>query len=366
MKPLKMFCIGAEIAVVASLAASSYYIAVSGMRSSAELLAAAPLVTILALESLRLPIAFHIPKQKLLGMAMSIAMVCGISVITMEAASMAFENLIFQRTRPVVEAEAALKTAVITHDSIGEVNARHNHEIARLTADLESARKHREEVGDQKPPTMPIPGDRIVTTRDKQGRVRQWNAAAGAQNTAAKADASAITGHLAELKAATDAVTKAQDALSAVSANAPEMHSSDEEVAHAKQKVADARSQNPMFRVAATWQRVPVQDLTSEEFEAVKHYAVIALAAATAFVTALAAVISSLPERTAEGESKLGRALRKTLAARRKTLRRIKERVVTEVKERTKIVYVPVDATGAILDPAFKAAPADRPNLRAV
>ena len=32
------------------------------------------------------------------------------------------------------------------------------------------------------------------------------------------------------------------------------MHASDEAVKQAKQKVADARSMNPMFRVAAAWQ----------------------------------------------------------------------------------------------------------------
>ena len=35
---------------------------------------------------------------------------------------------------------------------------------------------------------------------------------------------------------------------------------------------------NPMFRVAAAWQRTPVEELTLEQFESVKHYAVIALA----------------------------------------------------------------------------------------
>ena len=80
-----------------------------------------------------------------------------------------------------------------------------------------------------------------------------------------------------------------------------------------------------------------------------------------AFTTTLAAVISSMPERGKGG--KLSRMIRARLAAKRKTLRRINERVVTEVKQQTKLVYVPVDvATGKILDPAFQ----PKPDLRVV
>ena len=106
---------------------------------------------------------------------------------------------------------------------------------------------------------------------------------------------------------------------------------------------------NPMFRVAAAWQRTPVEDLTLEQFEAVKHWAVIALATATALATALAALIASLPERGLK-PSKLSLALRRMIAARRKTLRRILERV--EYRDRVKFIYVPCDpASGKVLDP---------------
>jgi hypothetical protein len=81
-----------------------------------------------------------------------------------------------------------------------------------------------------------------------------------------------------------------------------------------------------------------------------------------AFTTTLAAVISSMPER-GKGNSKLARMWRARMAAKRKTLRRIDERVVTEVKTQTKLVYVPVDvATGKVLDPAFH----PKPDLKVV
>ncbi len=117
-----------------------------------------------------------------------------------------------------------------------------------------------------------------------------------------------------------------------------------------RRRVADAKALNPMYRVGAAWMRTPVEDLTGEQFEVVKHWAVLALAGATALATALAAIISSLPDRSS-GPSKFSRALRAMIAARRKTIRRLKEGVRVEVKDRVKIVYVPTGpVSGRVLD----------------
>jgi hypothetical protein len=110
--------------------------------------------------------------------------------------------------------------------------------------------------------------------------------------------------------------------------------------------VADARAMSRMFRVPAAWQRTPVEELTSEQFETVKYFAVIALASATALATALAAVISSLPER-GDKPSKLARATRAYLARRRRKLIRT---VRGPVRHRDRIVvrWVPVDAESGL------------------
>jgi hypothetical protein len=80
MNALKAAAIGAEVSVVSTLAVSS----------------------------------FRLPRMRLAGCA---AMLAGLSVITGEAASLAFENLIFQRTRPVIERDLA--NADIAHDAKG-------------------------------------------------------------------------------------------------------------------------------------------------------------------------------------------------------------------------------------------------------
>jgi hypothetical protein len=372
-RPLKLFAIGAETTVITTLAVSSYHIAFGGTINAADWLAGAPILTVVALESLRLPLAFTLPRLRLGGMLMSTIMLAGLSVITAESASIAFANLIDQRSRPVMEAEAELKKVDIGSDTLNEVSARRQQEIDRLTADVKAARDHAEEIAKTPVVLQPVPGDRIewrVVGTGKHAHRVPVNVNAGVQSKSVDADAAAQAAHSAELKAASDAVKEAEAKQTAAEANpAPDMHASDEAVKLAKQKVADARSMNPMFRVAAAWQGVEVESLTLNQFEQVKHWAVIALAGATAVTSALAAVISCLPERGPKGDGKLARAMRKMIAARRKTLRRFSERVVTQFKDRTKVVYIPVDvATGKVLDPAFQPAPTSTtsPNFKVV
>jgi hypothetical protein len=366
MKPLKLFAIGAELVVVSTLAIASYNVAFGG-KDTVNWMAAAPLATIVALESLRIPVALNLVKAGFFTVVLSVALVLGLSVVTMEAASVAFETLIFERTRPVVEAERDLEKIMVGQKTI-DANAKDRADkIARLTVDLDAARKHREEVGGQKISLAATTPGRMCWTHDKKGRSIQYSCTSPAEADASKGNRETQEAHNEELKSATEMVVAAERRLAEVEAMKFDTHVTDEVRDEAKRKVAEARAMNPMYRVAASWQRKPVQELTSEEFEQVKHWAILALAAATAFVTSLVAFISSMPER-GQGRSKLARALRARLAAKRKTLRRINERVVTEIKERTKVVYVPVDvASGKVLDPAFQPAPASAtPNLKVV
>jgi len=182
------------------------------------------------------------------------------------------------------------------------------------------------------------------------GRRGSWNCGAAVQAEAVRANAAAQKAHADELRDASALVKDAEARLEP----APDMSASDRDVAEARRRVADARAMNPMFRVAAAWQRTPVESLSLEQFESVKHWAVVALSVATALTTALAAIISALPERGGK-PSKLSLALRRMIAARRKTLRRLKETVRIEYRDRVRILYVPCDpATGKVLDPDAK------------
>ena len=340
MNALKLAAIAAEVVVVSTLAVSSFRIAFSG--HEADWLAGAPLLTVVALESMRLPLAFRLPRMRLLGMACGVAMLAGLSVITGEAASLAFENLIFQRTRAVAEAERDLARVEIDQGALKQAADRRAAEIARLEADVETARKHRAGI-DQPLALQAAPAGKTCTGRHGS----TWNCSAGVQGAVVAANAAAQKAHADELRAASEAVRAAEERLGGV-APAPDMGPSDASLAEARRKVADARALNPMFRVAAAWQRTPVESLTLEQFESVKHYAVIALATATALATALAAVISSLPERS-DKQGKLARAIRAMIARRRRSIYRD---VPGPIRFRDRVIHIPVDrATGLVLDP---------------
>ena len=174
MKPLKIIAIVAEAVVVCTLAISSYNAAFGG-RDGINWMAAAPLLTVVALESLRIPTALNLIKAGPITILMSLALIVGLSVITMEAASIGFENLIFERTRPVVEAERDLEKVMIGQRTIDKNAADRADEIKRLTADLDAARTQRKVLGDRQ--ADPAAGGRarqdlLARCHRRQGQAR--------------------------------------------------------------------------------------------------------------------------------------------------------------------------------------------------
>ena len=176
------------------------------------------------------------------------------------------------------------------------------------TKEVEEARKANEKAqSDVVEANRKIQGDAVDANRKGQEAVDKANGDLQAK-------------HSAELEQADAKVNEADARVRAIPP-APDTQAADEKVRAAELAVDDARTMNPMFRVAAAWQKIPAKDLTSEQFEQVKHWAVIALAGATALVTALAAVISELPAR--DGKStKLNRMVRAWIARKRKPVYR--------------------------------------------
>jgi hypothetical protein len=369
MKPLKIFAIGAEVAIVSTLAVSSYTLAFAG-QSSISWFTAAPLGTLLALETLRLPIAFNLIKCRLLGRVMSAALIAGISVVTFEASNMGFVNLILQRTHPVVEAERALDKVQHAYTALKDKAANRDNEVKQLAAELATARAHRADIDkpltlqtvslqpvppNQPPPVLqPIPEPKYNSIKTKKGwqkyqsnqseidAVRKANEKAQsdvveanrkgqegiteanrvAQGAVDKANGELQAAHSAELQQADAKVAEADAQLRAIAA-APDLQTANEAVKAAELALDDTKTMNPMYQVAAAWQRTPATKLSNEQFEQVRHWAVIALSGAAALVTALVAVVSELPERQ-PGPSKLRRALRAWIARRRRPLTVVK------------------------------------------
>jgi hypothetical protein len=372
MKLLKIFAIGAEATVVCTLAVASYHVAFAGTSSASDWLAGAPILTVIALESLRLPVALDLFRSKLLGFLLSCTLLTGISVATGEAAIIAYENLIFQRTRPVAEAERDLKKAETAQNTVKEKVKRYDIDISQLKDAVEKAKAHQTEIAQtavshyqatdkmqmpvyQAPVPLPVPAAQrcwMPGGKNKKGfwytcnqtaidAVNKANAEAQrkaqeafdaaqdktvsgnreAQEQVNRQNDEAQKAHDQQLSAASAAVQAAEDKLAAAD-HAPDLSTSDKDVEAAKQKVIDAREMNPMFRVAAAWQKIPVQELSLQQFEAVKSWAVFALAVTTAVSSALAGIIASLPERGTGRPSKLNRMFRAWIARRRRKIYR--------------------------------------------
>ncbi len=181
-------------------------------------------------------------------------------------------------------------------------------------------------------------------------RSRKGWAAPGssAANSVAAANARAQADHAKRLAAAEADLAAARAALAA--AKPVDLKAAETDLVAAKKDVERARAASPMHRLGASIFRVAPAALTAEGYELVRRVAIISLATIVSAGTLIAGLISSLPDRSAK-PSKLSLALRRMIAARRKTLRRLKETVRVEVRDRMKLVYVPVDAADKVLDP---------------
>ena len=218
MNALKIAAIVAEVAVVSTLAVSSYHVAFAG--PSPDWLAGAPILTVVALESMRLPLAFRLPRMRFVGFACGMAMLAGLSVITGEAAKFRFREFNLPanpsgrrgRARPGEGSDLARCAAV------GLRSARGGNRL--IAADVESARKHRADI-DKPPELQAAPSGRTCS-----GKHGSWNCGAAVQAEAVRANAAAMKAHADELKDASALVKAAEGRLAAV-APAPAMRASD-------------------------------------------------------------------------------------------------------------------------------------------
>jgi hypothetical protein len=160
---------------------------------------------------------------------------------------------------------------------------------------------------------------------------------------AVEANKAALAAHSAELKQA-DAAVNAAESVPAVS-----LERAGADLASARQRLAVERNGSVMHRAAAAWFGMTPAELADAQFQAFARVAIGALAISISTATLLAAFVSNLPKWDGK-ESRLARALRAMIAARRKTLRRINETVRTEYRDRTIYVHVPVSPDGVVLD----------------
>ena len=281
----------------------------------------------------------RIPKLGPTGACGALTLAACLSLLTAETLVLGFEGLLNERARGVTAAETKLAEAQTTFDAAKADAGRRNQEIDRLTAAIAAAQKHAEEVGRASVTLQNNPS--VSAYRSRKGWVAPGGAAA---NAAANANARAQADHArAEAAAEADLAAARAElvALKPIDLNA-------EDVVAAKKAVERERAASPMHRLAASIFRVDTANLTAEDYQWVRRAATLSLATIVSVGTLAAGLISSLPDRS-DKPSKLSLALRRMIAARRKTIRRLQVR--TEFKDRMRFVYVPVDASGKVLNP---------------
>jgi hypothetical protein len=323
--------------------------------------ACTPIATIAAMESLRVPVAMHIPKLKLFGKVAATALLIGITPLTFEGMALAFEQFMHQRVVEVAAAQTKADAAQSAVDGAGKEADARKKELDRLSAEVVATEAHQNQIASQKPDMEALPRPQICTgskvVADKRGR--PYTVAYsytcpdnGLSKGIAGGNEAARETHNEQLRAAQDETTKAHDALRAAeAAPQPDQAKLAADLQQAKADLELAKADSVMHRAAAAWFGVDVGNLTSGQFEVFKKWAMYGLAGATATVTMIAGFVSNMPRKDGK-PGKVRMAWRAFLARRRKKLVRIVEKIkqapplkVLEIK------YVPFDpASGRVIN----------------
>ena len=340
MNVLKISAVGAETAVLGATATVAWGL-VGG--SGNPLIWAPMVVALTAVELTRLPLVMRAPKLSLLGACCALALAGAVSLLTTETLILGTETVLTARAAGVTASETELSQATTALDAAKAAAARCETERARLAGVVDEARRHSEEVGRE-----PVGLQNNVTVsahRKGKGWVAPGSSAA---NAVAVANAKAQAEHAARSAAAETSLAAARAELAAV--QPIDLTSAEAAVVTVKQAVERERAGSPMHRLAAALFRTDTANLKAEDYEWLRRTVALSVGAILAFATLAAGLVSSLPERGARSPSKLARALRAHLARRRKRLVIYRD-VPGPIQFRDRVLHVPVDTLGRVLDP---------------
>jgi hypothetical protein len=336
--------------VISTCALAAYQIATA---HGGSISACAPILTIAAMESLRVPVAMTIPKLKWLGKVLAVALLIGITPLTFEGMALAFEQFMHQRVVEVVDAETKADAAKQALKSAQADAAKRKSEVDRLSAEIKDAEAHRIEIAKQEPILQTLPTPQICSSFNKRGqRVTYACPDQGIAKSVDKANTDARATHNEQLRNAESEVTRAREALRDGAAKPVlDERKAEADLAQAQRAAEDAMAASVMHRAAAAWFGVDVGNLSRSQFETFKRWAMYGLAGATATVTMIAGFVSNTPRRDGK-PTKVDQAIRAYFARRRKKLVRVVEKIKHAPPLKIlKIKYVPFDpASGRVIN----------------
>lgn len=339
MNILKISAIGAEIAILGATASVAWgLVAGAGdIRVTAPIIVAAT-----ALELTRLPLVMRMPKLGFAAGIGALTLAASLSIVTAETLALGVDSLLTARSLSLTVAETRLAEAQVSFDAAKADGARRDEERNRLAGEVAAAQKHAEEIGRE---TVALQNNASVSAyRGRRGWVAPGSAAAGA---IAAANARAQAEHARRATAAEADLASARAAFTAL--KPVDIKAEEENLVAAKRSVDRERAANPMSRIAASFHQVDTANLRAEDYQGFRRFVTLSLATLMAFGTLAAGLISSLPERGSK-PSKLALALRRLLARWRKRLIVYRD-VPGPIQFRDRVLHVPVDTLGRVLDP---------------
>ena len=338
-----------ETAVIAVVVGAGLNIALMG---GGSLVLAAPLVLIACAEALRIPLSAMATRLRLSGRLLAAVALVAIAVGSAEGLAVAFEAFLQNRVTEIMHAAHDVERARQVVDKAASDRALNDISVAGLTDQVKQLDAEVALLAHSMP-TPPAGSNRTCTWKGQRVTCAADAAAIAAYREAMKsydARLAGLVGQRSALQVKVDAARQQTRASSPEAARA---------LLEAKEAFEEKTGQSPVWRLTAAIFNEDVAAVTEAQFNTVKKFATGTLAITFATLSMVVSVVAHAQLRSAE--SKLARALRKMLAARRKTLRRIRETVRTEIKERVRVLYVPVSATGKVIDPDGKRGePADR------
>ena len=335
-----------EALVIAIVAGAGLLISLSGGGSMAM---AAPLVLIACAEALRLPLSAMATRLRLFGKLLAAVALLAIAVGSAEGLAVAFEAFLQNRVVEIAHAARNVERAQQAVDKAVGERALNDANVAGLA---DQVRELDAEVAAlaHELPTPPAGTNRTCTGKK------------GARVTCA-ADANAVAAYATGLKAYNERLQSLASQRGALQAKVDAARAFEPPAAlpeaarallDAKETFDEKAGQSPVWRLTAAVFSERMSAVTETQFATVKKFVVATLAVTFATLSMAVSIVAHARLKN-DAPSKLARAFRALLAARRKTLRRLEVRTVTEFKDRTKFVYVPTDpASGRVLDPDVK------------
>jgi hypothetical protein len=322
-RPLLIVLVFYEISIITVIIAAGVSI---GLSNGGTIAGAAPIIVIGLAESLRIPLAGWSTRLSFGGKALSWFALTAIALASFEGLALVFSIYIDNRLSNVLAAQHRVAIAERAADT-----SAFTAEISEQDAAIAALAK-----------SMPQPpaGTNRVCTGKKGQRVTCNADAVGAATY--QASMRSYDARLRELTAKRSVSQAKVDAT----------RDKKDEAIEARRALDDELARSPMHRLAATLFGVRASDLTEAQFNLMKRIAVIGLAASFATLSMLVGLVVHLRPKD-DRPSKLALALRRMIAARRKTIRRLRETVRVEYRDR--FIHIPVDrVTGLVLDPDAK------------